>query len=76
MIEHQASKMLIVTSGDFTAEAITFAQGTTLVVQEKAEGFSQSKTAEVLCLGIATVKRHWNKLKQPVLRALSDRVMT
>lgn len=27
MIEHQASKMLIVTSGDFTAEAITFAQG-------------------------------------------------
>lgn len=27
MIEHQASKMIIVTSGDFTAEAITFAQG-------------------------------------------------
>lgn len=27
MIEHQASKMIIVTSGGYTAEAITFAQG-------------------------------------------------
>lgn len=27
MIENQASKMIIVTSGDFTSEAITFAQG-------------------------------------------------
>lgn len=27
MIEHQASKMIIVISGDFTAEVITFAQG-------------------------------------------------
>ncbi|MEZ9570807.1 recombinase family protein [Vibrio splendidus] len=37
------------------------AHATTLSVQgKKAEGLSQSKTAEVL--GIATVKRHWNKL--------------
>ncbi len=37
------------------------AHGTTLAVQEKkAEGLSQSKVAEVLELGIATVKRHWN----------------
>ncbi|WP_060983323.1 recombinase family protein [Vibrio splendidus] len=34
---------------------------TTKAVQEKkAEGLSQSKTAESLGLGIATVKRHWN----------------
>ena len=38
------------------------AHATTLLVQaKKAEGLSQSKTAEVLGLGIATVKRHWNK---------------
>lgn len=38
------------------------ADKTTLSVQaKKAEGLSQSKTAEVLGLGIATVKRHWNK---------------
>ncbi|MEZ8197433.1 recombinase family protein [Vibrio splendidus] len=36
---------------------------TTVLVQEKkAEGLSQSKTANELGLGIATVKRHWNKL--------------
>jgi putative DNA-invertase from lambdoid prophage Rac len=35
---------------------------TTASVQtKKADGFSQSKAAEVLGLGIATVKRHWNK---------------
>lgn len=34
---------------------------TQLVQAKKAEGLSQSKTAEVLGLGIATVKRHWNK---------------
>ena len=35
---------------------------TTLSVQaKKAEGLSQSKTAAALGLGIATVKRHWNK---------------
>ncbi|MGF1831112.1 recombinase family protein [Photobacterium angustum] len=40
------------------------AQATTLSVQgKKAEGLSQSKTAEALGLGIATVKRHWNKAK-------------
>ncbi|CAH6880117.1 Resolvase domain-containing protein [Vibrio chagasii] len=34
---------------------------TTKAVQtKKAEGLSQSKTAEELSLGIATVKRHWN----------------
>lgn len=32
-----------------------------LVQTKKAGGLSQSKTAEVLGLGIATVKRHWNK---------------
>ena len=38
------------------------AKKTTLSVQaKKAEGLSQSKTAEELGLGIATVKRHWNK---------------
>ena len=38
------------------------ARSTTLSVQaKKAEGLSQSKTAEELGLGIATVKRHWNK---------------
>ena len=38
------------------------AKGTTASVQaKKSEGLSQSKTAEVLGLGIATVKRHWNK---------------
>ena len=38
------------------------ADATTHLVQEKkAEGLSQSKTADVLGLGIATVKRHWNK---------------
>tara|TARA_B100000519_G_scaffold151893_2_gene132865 strand:+ start:118 stop:684 length:567 start_codon:yes stop_codon:yes gene_type:complete len=38
------------------------AKATTVSVQmKKAEGLSQSKTAEVLGLGIATVKRHWNK---------------
>lgn len=34
---------------------------TQLVQSKKAEGLSQSKAAEVLGLGIATVKRHWNK---------------
>ena len=28
---------------------------------KKAEGLSQSKAAEALGLGIATIKRHWNK---------------
>lgn len=38
------------------------AHATTQSVQlKKAEGLSQSKVAEVLGLGIATVKRHWNK---------------
>lgn len=38
------------------------AHATTHSVQvKKAEGLSQSKTAEVLGVGIATVKRHWNK---------------
>lgn len=35
---------------------------TVLVQKKKAEGLSQSKTANELGLGIATVKRHWNKL--------------
>ena len=39
------------------------AKGTTVSIQaKKAEGLSQSKTAEVLGLGIATVKRHWNQI--------------
>lgn len=33
---------------------------TSAVHAKKAEGLSQRKTAEVLGLGIATVKRHWN----------------
>jgi DNA invertase Pin-like site-specific DNA recombinase len=38
------------------------AHATTDSVQaKKAEGLSQSKVAEVLGIGIATVKRHWNK---------------
>lgn len=38
------------------------AHGTTQSVQaKKTEGLSQSKTADALDLGIATVKRHWNK---------------
>lgn len=38
------------------------AHATTHSVQsKKAEGLSQSKVAEMLGLGIATVKRHWNK---------------
>ncbi|ROP14765.1 recombinase family protein [Vibrio crassostreae] len=38
------------------------AYATTLAVQAiKLEGLSQSKVAEALGLGIATVKRHWNK---------------
>lgn len=38
------------------------ARHTTAVVQaKKNEGLSQSKTAEALGLGVATVKRHWNK---------------
>ncbi|MGS0681826.1 recombinase family protein [Shewanella sp. 125m-7] len=37
------------------------AHATTVLVQAKrAEGLSQSKVAEALGLGIATVKRHWN----------------
>jgi DNA invertase Pin-like site-specific DNA recombinase len=41
------------------------AHTTTLSVQaKKAEGLSQSKAAEKLGLGIATVKRHWNKANQ------------
>ncbi|EGQ8007796.1 recombinase family protein [Vibrio parahaemolyticus] len=39
------------------------AHKTTLLVQaKKSEGLSQSKTADVLGIGIATVKRHWNKV--------------
>jgi len=34
---------------------------TAKVQQCKTEGLSQSKTAEKLNIGIATVKRHWNK---------------
>ncbi|CAK1899967.1 Transposon Tn2501 resolvase [Vibrio crassostreae] len=38
------------------------AKGTTENVQRcKAEGLSQSATAKDLSIGIATVKRHWNK---------------
>ena len=38
------------------------AHGTTLSVQaKKAEGLSQSKVSAALGVGIATVKRHWNK---------------
>ncbi|AYV22497.1 recombinase family protein [Vibrio mediterranei] len=38
------------------------ALGTTAAVQaKKAEGLSQSKVSELLGIGIATVKRHWNK---------------
>ncbi|USE01591.1 recombinase family protein [Vibrio sp. SCSIO 43133] len=38
------------------------AQRTTMAVQaKKAEGLSQSKVSELLGIGIATVKRHWNK---------------
>ena len=38
------------------------AHNTTIAVQaKKAGGLSQSKTAQELGLGIATVKRHWNK---------------
>jgi DNA invertase Pin-like site-specific DNA recombinase len=38
------------------------AQRTTMAVQaKKAEGLSQSKVALTLGIGIATVKRHWNK---------------
>ncbi|ORT48958.1 resolvase [Vibrio sp. qd031] len=38
------------------------AHATTVSVQaKKAEGLSQSKVADALGLGIATVKRHWNK---------------
>ncbi|HCG6643295.1 recombinase family protein [Vibrio parahaemolyticus] len=41
------------------------ANSTTLSVQaKKAEGLSQAKVAQVLDLGIATVKRHWNKSSQ------------
>ncbi|QQX81685.1 recombinase family protein [Shewanella sp. KX20019] len=41
------------------------AHATTVLVQaKKAEGLSQSKAAETLGLGIATVKRHWNKANQ------------
>lgn len=35
---------------------------TALVKAKKFEGLSQSVVAEVLGLGIATVKRHWNKV--------------
>ncbi|PTB34450.1 recombinase family protein [Photobacterium phosphoreum] len=39
------------------------AHNTTIAVQvKKAGGLSQSKTAQELGLGIATVKRHWNKV--------------
>ncbi len=34
---------------------------TRLVQKKKGEGLSQSKVAESLGIGIATVKRHWNK---------------
>lgn len=37
---------------------------TDLVQEKKAEGLSQSKAAEALGLGIATVKRHWSKLEK------------
>ncbi|MGR5115781.1 recombinase family protein [Photobacterium damselae] len=35
---------------------------TALVKAKKSEGLSQSVAAEMLGLGIATVKRHWNKI--------------
>ncbi|PSW92461.1 recombinase family protein [Photobacterium iliopiscarium] len=39
------------------------AHNTTIAVQaKKAGGLSQSKTAQELGLGIATIKRHWNKV--------------
>ena len=31
------------------------------VLAKKSEGLSQSQAASALSLGIATVKRHWNK---------------
>lgn len=38
------------------------AVGTTKEVQEcKADGLSQSQTAEKLHISLATIKRHWNK---------------
>lgn len=38
------------------------AVGTTKEVQEcKADGLSQSQTAEKMCISLATIKRHWNK---------------
>ena len=41
------------------------AKGTTeSVLKCKAEGLSQSEVAKKLGLGIATVKRHWNKVSQ------------
>ncbi|EGU49393.1 resolvase domain-containing protein [Vibrio ichthyoenteri ATCC 700023] len=43
------------------------AHKTTIAVQsKKSEGLSQLKTANELGLGIATVKRHWNKLAPKV----------
>ncbi|PSW37330.1 resolvase [Photobacterium phosphoreum] len=40
------------------------AHATTVLVQaKKSDGLSQSKAAEVLGFGIATVKRHWNKVR-------------
>lgn len=43
------------------------ANKTTSEVQaKKAEGLSQRKTAEALAIGIATVKRHWNKVVSDV----------
>lgn len=43
------------------------ARATTISVQaKKAEGLSQRKTAEALEIGIATVKRHWNKTASDV----------
>lgn len=43
------------------------ATDTTKLVQEKREaGLSQVKVAKALGLGIATVKRHWNKVAQRV----------
>lgn len=43
------------------------AYDTTVSVQaKKSEGMSQSKVAEALGIGIATVKRHWNKVNLTV----------
>lgn len=43
------------------------AQSTTIAVQyKKSQGLSQSRVAEALGMGIATVKRHWNKAPFPV----------